>query len=97
MTDGPKPAPLHEEIKDKILQKIILGDWPAGFCISSEMDLAVRFGVSYGTIRRAMGDLTQQDPIIRRRRRVTIVTGRPAQVRSRGFIAFTDCTFWMGA
>ncbi len=76
ISEVPKTTPLHEQIKDKILQKIIVGDWPEGFCVPSEMDLAASFGVSYGTIRRAMDDLTQQGVIMRRRRTGTIVTGR---------------------
>ena len=71
-----KSRPLHEQIKDKILQNIIVGDWPEGFSVPPEVELAADFGVSYGTIRRAMDDLTQQGVIMRRRRTGTIVTGR---------------------
>lgn len=49
---------------------------PEGFSVPPEMDLAKEFGVSYGTIRRAMDDLTQQGVIMRRRRTGTVVTGR---------------------
>lgn len=76
MTKTAKSRPLHERIKDKILQNIIVGDWPEGFSIPPEMELAAEFGVSYGTIRRAMDDLTQQGVIMRRRRTGTVVTGR---------------------
>ncbi|MEP1941711.1 MAG: GntR family transcriptional regulator, partial [Sulfitobacter sp.] len=76
MTGGRKTKPLHEQIKDKILQNIIVGDWPEGFPVPAEMELASEFGVSYGTIRRAMDDLTQQGVIMRRRRTGTVVTGR---------------------
>jgi GntR family transcriptional regulator len=76
MDKMPKSRPLHEQIKDKILQNIIVGDWPAGFSIPSEVELSAEFNVSYGTIRRAMDDLTQQGVIMRRRRTGTVVTGR---------------------
>lgn len=76
---SPRARPLHEQIKDKILQKIIVGEWPEGFCVPREVDLATQFGVSYGTIRRAMDDLTQQGVIMRRRRTGTVVTGRTPQ------------------
>lgn len=71
-----RAAPLHEQIKDRILQRIILGEWPEGFVLPPEMELASMLGVSYGTIRRAMNDLTQQGVIMRRRRTGTVVTGR---------------------
>lgn len=69
-------APLHEQVKERILQRILLGEWPAGFVLPPEMELARQLGVSYGTVRRAMVDLTAQGVLMRRRRTGTVVTGR---------------------
>ena len=68
--------PLHEQVKERILRRIILGTWGEGFVLPPETELARQFGVSYGTIRRAMTDLTASGVIMRRRKSGTVVTGR---------------------
>ncbi|MBT9383168.1 GntR family transcriptional regulator [Pseudooceanicola sp. CBS1P-1] len=69
-------TPLHEQVKERILRRIILGTWGEGFVLPPETELARQFGVSYGTIRRAMTDLTASGVIMRRRKTGTVVTGR---------------------
>lgn len=73
---GVAAGPLHERVKERILRRIVLGDWPEGKVLPSEAELARLFGVSYGTIRRAMQDLVAQGVVTRRRRTGTVVTGR---------------------
>ncbi|ASJ73067.1 GntR family transcriptional regulator [Granulosicoccus antarcticus] len=69
-------APLHEQVKDRIVERITSGSWSAGDVLPTETELAKMLGVSYGTIRRAMGDLTNEGIVMRRRRTGTVVTGR---------------------
>lgn len=69
-------APLHEQVKERIVERITSGAWSAGDVLPAEIDLATMLGVSYGTIRRAMGDLTNEGIVMRRRRTGTVVTGR---------------------
>ncbi|SOH92206.1 GntR family transcriptional regulator [Monaibacterium marinum] len=76
LTDTLVKAPLHEQVKDRIMRRIILGTWGEGFVLPPETELAKQFSVSYGTIRRAMADLTAQGVIMRRRKTGTVVTGR---------------------
>lgn len=71
-----KAAPLHEQVKSRIIERIRTGIWSEGDVLPAEMDLAELLGVSYGTIRRAMGDLTHEGIVMRRRRTGTVVTGR---------------------
>ncbi len=71
-----KAAPLHEQVKSRIIERIRSGIWSEGDVLPAEMDLARLLGVSYGTIRRAMGDLTNEGIVMRRRRTGTVVTGR---------------------
>lgn len=73
---GLAKAPLHEQVQERILRRILLGTWGEGFVLPPEMELARLFDVSYGTIRRAMGELTRQGVIMRRRKTGTVVTGR---------------------
>lgn len=72
----PDDRPLHEQVKERILKRIILGEWKEGDVLPSETRLATHFGVSYGTVRRAMTDLVTDGVIIRRQKTGTIVTGR---------------------
>lgn len=76
LAEGLVKAPLHEQVKERILRRIILGTWAEGFVLPPEVDLAKQFGVSYGTMRRALTDLTSQGVIMRRRKTGTVVTGR---------------------
>ena len=69
-------TPLYEQVKENILKRIILGEWPEGFVLPTEMELAETLGVSYGTVRRAMAELVRQSVIMRRQRVGTVVTGR---------------------
>ena len=75
-SSGLVTAPLHEQIKERILRQILLGEWSEGDVLPPETELARTMGVSYGTIRRAMTDLTRLGAIQRRRRTGTVVTGR---------------------
>ncbi|MDO6587971.1 GntR family transcriptional regulator [Salipiger sp. 1_MG-2023] len=76
LQDGLERKPLHEQVKERILRRIILGTWTEGHVLPPELELAKQFNVSYGTIRRAMSDLTASGVIMRRRKTGTVVTGR---------------------
>ncbi|MEP2639689.1 GntR family transcriptional regulator [Roseobacter sp.] len=69
-------TPLHEQVTTRIAARIADGQWPEGFVLPPEAELARQLGVSYGTVRRAMQALTQDGLVIRRRRTGTVVTGR---------------------
>ena len=53
---GATPAfsPLYQQIKSLILQSLQEGEWKPGESIPSEMDLAARYRVSQGTVRKAI-------------------------------------------
>lgn len=70
------PTLLHEQVKERILKRIVLGDWPEGFVLPPETEIARMLSVSFGTIRRAMVDLAKEGVIVWRRRTGTVVTGR---------------------
>ncbi|TYB85809.1 GntR family transcriptional regulator [Oceaniovalibus sp. ACAM 378] len=71
-----KATTLHEQVKERIMKRIVLGDWTEGHVMPAEAELARLLDVSSGTIRRAMQDLVAQGVVTRRRRTGTIVTGR---------------------
>ncbi|MET0124508.1 MAG: winged helix-turn-helix domain-containing protein, partial [Pseudomonas caspiana] len=68
-------APLYEVVKRHISEAILLGEWSSGTVIPSENALAADFGVSVGTIRRALAELVSEGMLMRRRKTGTVVTG----------------------
>lgn len=68
-------APLYEVIKRRILEAILSGAWAPGTTLPSENALAGEFGVSVGTTRKALAELTSEGMLMRRRKTGTVVTG----------------------
>src|SRR3546814_7293689 len=50
-------SPLYQQIKGLLLQSLDRGDWKPGEAIPSELELAARFQVSQGTVRKAIDEL----------------------------------------
>ena len=69
----PHSNPLYEEVRDEITRGLASGEWKHGELIPSESDLAKRFGVSKGTIRRALDELVAENILVRRQGRGTFV------------------------
>jgi GntR family transcriptional regulator len=70
---APSFRPLYEQIKILITQSLIAGEWKPGEAIPSEMDLAARYGVSQGTVRKAIDDLAGENILVRRQGKGTYV------------------------
>ena len=51
---SPTFSPLYEQIKSLLTASLAAGEWKPGEPIPSEMDLAARYGVSQGTVRKAI-------------------------------------------
>ena len=61
---APSFRPLYDQIKILLTQSLIAGEWKPGEAIPSEMDLAVRYQVSQGTVRKAIDALaTENEPV----------------------------------
>ncbi len=69
----PAFSPLYQQIKGLILQSLQSGEWKPGEAIPSEMDLAARFRVSQGTMRKAIDELAAENLLIRRQGKGTFV------------------------
>ncbi|HEY0201585.1 MAG TPA: GntR family transcriptional regulator [Burkholderiaceae bacterium] len=80
-TPQPTPAfsPLYQQIKALILQSLQAGEWKPGELIPSEMDLAVRFRVSQGTVRKAIDELAAENLVMRRQGKGTFVATHAEQ------------------
>ena len=71
----PTPAfsPLYQQIKVLILQSLQVGEWKPSTAIPSEMELASRFKVSQGTVRKAIDELASENLLVRRQGKGTFV------------------------
>src|SRR5450830_1769481 len=70
---SPAFRPLYQQIKGLILQSLQAGDWKPGEAIPSEMDLAARYRVSQGTVRKAIDELAADNLVVRRQGKGTFV------------------------
>jgi GntR family transcriptional regulator len=79
--DSSTPAfsPLYQQIKTLILQSLQRGEWKPGEAIPSEMDLAARYRVSQGTVRKAIDELALDNLVIRRQGKGTFVATHSEQ------------------
>jgi GntR family transcriptional regulator len=70
---GPAFSPLYRQIKALILHGMQRGEWRPGEAIPSETDLALRFKVSQGTVRKAVDELAAEHLLMRRQGKGTFV------------------------
>ena len=70
---APSFSPLYQQIKGLILNSLRLGEWKPGESIPSEKDLATRFRVSQGTVRKAIDELAAENLLDRRQGKGTFV------------------------
>ena len=76
---GPSFSPLYQQIKSLILRSLQAGEWKPGEAIPSEMDLAARFRVSQGTVRKAIDELAAENLLVRRQGKGTFVATHSEQ------------------
>lgn len=58
-------TPLYAQIKSSILSRIAAKEWSPGSFLPSEMALAAEYGVSQGTLRKALNELTLEKRLVR--------------------------------
>ena len=66
-------APLYRQIKALIVQALERGEWKPGEMVPSELELAARFQVSQGTVRKAVDELSTENLLVRRQGKGTFV------------------------
>lgn len=73
-------APRYREIRDALRKRILSGEWPPGFRLAPEPELARAFNCARMTISKALEALANQGLITRRRRiGTTVNTPRPQE------------------
>jgi GntR family transcriptional regulator len=73
VNESPTFSPLYRQIKGLILQALEAGEWRPGEAIPSEMELASRFSVSQGTVRKAIDEMAADNLLVRRQGKGTFV------------------------
>lgn len=87
----PSFSPLYQQIKSLILQSLQQGEWKPGEVIPSEIELAGRYKVSQGTVRKAVDELAAEHLLVRRQGRGTFVaTHAERQVQYRFLRLYPD-------
>jgi GntR family transcriptional regulator len=71
--ESPTFSPLYRQIKSLILQSLDSGEWRPGEAIPSETELAARFSVSQGTVRKAVDEMAAENLLVRRQGKGTYV------------------------
>lgn len=69
----PARTPLYVEVRDAIQNRIGSGAWAPGDLLPSETALGTEFGVSQGTVRKALDDLAARNLVVRRQGKGTFV------------------------
>jgi GntR family transcriptional regulator len=70
---APTFSPLYRQIKDFMIRSLEAGEWGPGDAIPSEGELAARFNVSQGTVRKAIDEMAAENLLVRRQGKGTFV------------------------
>jgi GntR family transcriptional regulator len=65
--------PLYKKAETELLRRITSGEWPVGMRLGNEFELAEEFGVSQGTMRRALMSVEAMGHLNRKPGRGTMV------------------------
>lgn len=66
-------GPLYVEVKRRLTRSLSDGEWPQGCALPSEIELARRYGVSIGTVRKGISELVTERVLVRQAGRGTFV------------------------
>jgi GntR family transcriptional regulator len=58
--------PLYRQVKDVLVRRLSDGSWQPGQMLPSEPEIAAELGVSPGTVRKALDELTAENRVVRR-------------------------------
>jgi len=84
----PRFRPLYDQIKILLTQSLVAGEWKPGEVIPSETELAARFGVSQGTVRKAVDALAGENILVRRQGKGTFVATHAEEHTQVRFLRF---------
>jgi GntR family transcriptional regulator len=71
--ESPDFRPLYAQVKELMIGRMVRGEWRPGSILPSEGRLAVEFGVSQGTVRKALDEMAAQNLVVRQQGRGTFI------------------------
>lgn len=84
------PVPLHHQVYLHLKAALDRGDWKSGDRLPPERELAVQYGCSLITVRRALTELAREGRLSRTRGRGTFVLPRRIERDLAGTMSFTE-------
>jgi GntR family transcriptional regulator len=81
--EPPELKPLYAQIKEKLIGRIVRGEWGPGELLPSETKLASHFHVHQGTVRKALDEMESDRIIVRQQGKGTFVAD--ASLRHQAF------------
>ena len=87
--DAPAFSPLYQQIKALMTRSLQQGEWRPGELIPSELELAARFKVSQGTVRKAVDELAAENLLVRRQGKGTFVATHAEETIQFRFLRLT--------
>ena len=76
---APAFSPLYQQIKQRLVRSLQAGEWLPGQAFPSENELATRYRVSQGTVRKAIDELSTDNLLVRRQGKGTFVATHAEQ------------------
>ena len=71
--ESPTFSPLYRQIKNLMMNALESAEWRPGQAIPSEQELALRFSVSQGTVRKAIDEMAAENLLVRKQGKGTYV------------------------
>jgi GntR family transcriptional regulator len=85
-------GPLYREVKRRLTASLRDAEWPQGEPLPSEAQLAARYRVSMGTVRKAIAELVTERVLMRRPGRGTFVANRDRDYMLDAFFNIVDAS-----
>ncbi len=88
--NGLSTRPLYLQVRDVLAERIAKGSWKPGKPMPNELDLATEYGVSTGTMRKALDVMEGERLITRQQGRGTFVNDQTSAEMANRFSAIRD-------
>jgi GntR family transcriptional regulator len=88
----PRSRPLYSQIRELLIGRMANGDWRPGHMLPSEFKIADEYGVSQGTVRKAIEDMEAERLVVRRQGKGTFVVARSLRAKRFNFLRITPDT-----
>ena len=90
MLNKDHPLPKYYQLRELLLEKVVVGEWLPGVMIPSERELSEEYQISRMTVRQALSELTNEGILRREQGRGTFVAERKIQQGLSHLSGFTE-------